>query len=164
MTATAAPREHTEDRITWVDLRESWRGVIDPRRWYRTARAPRASLRQLVGTGPIFPLLILFGLNAVDELDRTGFGILLPNIRDAFGMSNTGILSLVGLTALGALLMQMPIAAAADRGNRVALALGGAVLWAVFSVMTGATLVSSSTQTASISWGVVGFEITWHLR
>jgi branched-chain amino acid transport system ATP-binding protein len=138
MTATAAPQEHTEDRITWVDLRESWRGVIDPRRWYRTARAPRASLRQLVGTGPIFPLLILFGLNAVDELDRTGFGILLPNIRDAFGMSNTGILSLVGLTALGALLMQMPIAAAADRGNRVALALGGAVLWAVFSVMTGA--------------------------
>ena len=51
----------------------------------------------MVGDGPVFPLLILFGLNAVDELDRTGFGILLPNIRDAFGMSNTGILSLVGL-------------------------------------------------------------------
>ncbi len=128
-----------EDRITWTDLRESSRGVVDPRRWYRTARAPRAALRTMVGTGPIFPLLILFGLNAVDELDRTGFGILLPNIRDAFGMSNTGILSLVALTALGALLMQMPIAALADRGNRVALALGGAVLWAVFSVMTGAS-------------------------
>ncbi len=133
------PAPEDPERITWTDLRESSRGVVDPRRWYRTVRAPRAALRQMVGTGPIFPLLILFGLNAVDELDRTGFGILLPNIRDAFGMSNTGILSLVGLTALGALLMQMPIAALADRGNRVALALGGAVLWAAFSVMTGAS-------------------------
>lgn len=125
-------------RISWTDLRESSRGVINPRRWIRTARAPGASLKELVGSGPVFPLLILFGLNAVDELDRTGFGILLPNIRDAFGMSNTGILSLVGLTAFGALLMQMPIAIAADRGNRIVIALGGAVLWAVFSVMTGA--------------------------
>jgi len=137
---TAEPADAAaEDRITWTDLRESSRGVVDPRRWARTLRAPRRSLQELVGSGPIFPLLILFGLNAVDELDRTGFGILLPNVRDAFGMSNTGILSLVGLTALGALLMQMPIAALADRGNRIALALGGAVLWAVFSVMTGAS-------------------------
>jgi hypothetical protein len=77
-------------------------------------RHPGRSLSELVGDGPIYPLLILFGLNAVDELDRTGFGILLPNVRDAFGMSNTGILTLVGATALGALLMQMPIA---DRGG-----------------------------------------------
>ena len=53
-------------------------------------------------------------------------------------MSNTGILSLVAFTALGALLMQMPIAIASDRGNRVAIALGGAVVWGVFSVLTGA--------------------------
>ena len=86
----------------------------------------------------MFPLLILFGLNAVDELDRTGFGILLPNIRDAFGMSNTGILTLVGLTALGALLLQLPIASCADRGNRVFITLLGAVVWAVFSLFTGA--------------------------
>ena len=50
---------------------------------------------------------------------------------------------------------------AAPRSTAVAMA---SATWAVFSVMTGATLVSSSTQTASISWGVVGFEITWHLR
>ena len=72
--------------------------------------------RTAVGTGPVYPLLILFGLNCVDELDRTGFGILLPNVRDAFGLSNTGILTLVGLTAVGALLLQMPIA---DRGRSV---------------------------------------------
>jgi ABC-type branched-subunit amino acid transport system ATPase component/predicted MFS family arabinose efflux permease len=90
-----------------------------------------------VGDGPVLPLLILFGLNAADELDRTAFGILLPNIRDAFGLSNTGILSLVALTALGALVLQLPIAALADRSDRVRLALLGAVAWAVFSVFTG---------------------------
>ena len=31
---------------------------------------------------PAFPLVVLFGLNAVDELDRTAFAVLLPDIRD----------------------------------------------------------------------------------
>ncbi|CAB4736427.1 MAG: MFS transporter [Actinobacteria bacterium] len=138
-TQVTADAKSDADRITWTDLRESSKGVFNPGRWLTVVRSPAASLKQLVGTGPIFPLLILFGLNAADELDRTAFGILLPNVRDAFGMSNTGILSLVGLTALGALLMQMPIAIAADKGNRVVIALVGAVVWAVFSIMTGAS-------------------------
>ena len=43
----------------------------------------RRRLEEVTGGGPVYPLLILFGLNAVDELDRTAFGILLPEIRDA---------------------------------------------------------------------------------
>jgi len=128
----------TAERITWTDLRESSRGVVNLRSWARALRNPARSLREMVGDGPVFPLLILFGLNTVDELDRTGFGILLPNVRDAFGMSNTGILTLVGATALGALVLQLPIAIAADRGNRMGIALAGAAMWAGFSVMTGA--------------------------
>jgi branched-chain amino acid transport system ATP-binding protein len=128
----------TELRIGWDDLRESCRGVVNPRRWWAGLRHPGASLQDMVGTGPVMALLVLFGLNAVDELDRSGFGILLPNVRDAFGMSNTGILALVGLTALGALVLQLPIAVAADRGNRIAIMLLGAVLWACFSIFTGA--------------------------
>src|SRR5688572_10761646 len=31
----------------------------------------------VTGGAPVYPLLVLFGLNAVDELDRTAFGILL---------------------------------------------------------------------------------------
>src|SRR5688572_18792425 len=34
-----------------------------------------------------FPLLILFGLNAVDELDRAAFTLLLPEIRDHFDLT-----------------------------------------------------------------------------
>lgn len=143
-----------QDRVTWLDLRESSKGIVDLRRWAAAVRRPRESIKAMVGDGPVFPLLILFGLNAADELDRTGFGILLPNIRDAFGMSNTGVLTLVGVTALGALLLQMPIAYASDRGNRVAITLAGATAWAAFSVMTGAATAVWMLLIARVGTGI----------
>ena len=55
----------------------------------------RRWLRDVCGGEPAYPLVILFGLNAVDELDRTAFGILLPEIRDAFGLDLSTVLGLV---------------------------------------------------------------------
>jgi branched-chain amino acid transport system ATP-binding protein len=98
---------------------------------------PMAWLRDICGGEAAFPLVVLFGLNAVDELDRTAFGILLPNIRDHFNLDNTGVLSLVALSSIAALALQVPIAQYADRSKRVPLAIIGALLWAVFSGMTG---------------------------
>lgn len=135
--ADSAPPDVSAPRITSEDLTGSLKGIISPRRWARTVAHPLAAVSEVAGSGPVFALLVLFGLNCVDELDRTGFGILLPNVRDAFGMSNTGILTLVALTLLGAFLMQMPIAVWADRGNRVFVTLLGAATWAAFSIMTG---------------------------
>ena len=89
------------------------------------------------GGAPFFPLAVLFGLNAVDELDRTAFAVLLPEIRDEFGLDLTGILTVVGLVFLAALALQVPIAVLADRHRRVTIAWVGAAAWAVFSVMTG---------------------------
>ncbi|MFO7591780.1 MAG: MFS transporter [Acidimicrobiia bacterium] len=100
-------------------------------------RHPIRWLDELTGTGPVYPLLILFGLNAVDELDRTAFGILLPEIRDAFGLDLRGILTLIAVVGVGSLALQVPIAHYADRLNRVHLALAGATLWAIFSFATG---------------------------
>jgi branched-chain amino acid transport system ATP-binding protein len=87
--------------------------------------------------GPVYPLVVLFGLNAVDELDRTAFGVLLPEIRDEFGLDLQGILTLVGVVSLFALLLQVPIAALADRTNRVRMAWIGAVAWGACSLLTG---------------------------
>ncbi len=98
---------------------------------------PREALRSVVGTGPIFAIVVLFGLNAVDELDRTAFGILLPEIRDEFGLDNEGILTLIAIVSIGALAMQVPIAMLADRFNRVRIAWIGALAWGVFSLLTG---------------------------
>jgi branched-chain amino acid transport system ATP-binding protein len=87
--------------------------------------------------GTVYPLVVLFGLNAVDELDRTAFGVLLPEIREDFGLDLQGILTLVGLVSLFALVLQVPIAALADRTNRVRLAWIGALGWGICSLLTG---------------------------
>ena len=98
---------------------------------------PMQWLRGVCGGESAYPLVVLFGLNAVDELDRTAFGILLPNIRDEFGLDNTKVLGLVALSSVAALALQVPIAQYADRSKRVPLAVVGALLWATFSGMTG---------------------------
>ena len=98
---------------------------------------PMEWLRGVCGGESAYPLVVLFGLNAVDELDRTAFGILLPNIRDAFNLDNTGVLGLVALSSIAALALQVPIAQYADRSKRVPLAIVGALIWATFSGMTG---------------------------
>ena len=100
-------------------------------------RHPGIWLRDICGGESAFPLVVLFGLNAVDELDRTAFGILLPNIRDEFHLDNTKVLGLVALVSVAALALQVPIAQYADRSRRVPLVVMGAVMWAMFSGMTG---------------------------
>jgi len=94
-------------------------------------------MRSITGDGPIYPLLILFGLNAVDELDRTAFAILSPEIRREFGLGFTGLLTFIALVLAGALALQVPIAGMADRYPRVRIAMIGATAWAAFSFMTG---------------------------
>ncbi len=100
-------------------------------------RHPGAWLLGITGGSPVFPLVVLFGLNAVDELDRTAFGILLPDIQASFGLDLQGVLALVALVLAGALALQVPIAHLADRHNRVVITILGAIAWGIFSVLTG---------------------------
>jgi MFS family permease len=93
---------------------------------------------------PTFPLIVLFGLNAVDELDRTAFAVLLPDIRDHFDLSNAGALRLVALTTIAVLLIEIPLSFYCDRGNRVRIATIGATVWALFSIGTGGAIVVGS--------------------
>ena len=97
----------------------------------------RRWLRSVAGDGPLYALLILFGLNAVDELDRTAFAILAPEIREEFELGFTGLLALIAVVLALALALQVPIAGLADRYSRVRIALIGAAMWACFSFTTG---------------------------
>jgi ABC-type branched-subunit amino acid transport system ATPase component/predicted MFS family arabinose efflux permease len=85
----------------------------------------------------MFPLGVLFGLNMVDEFDRTAFGVLLPEIRDHFGLDMGGVLTVVALSGIASLLLALPIGFYADRVKRAPLAAAGASTWGVFSVLTG---------------------------
>ncbi|HEX2298448.1 MAG TPA: MFS transporter, partial [Pseudonocardiaceae bacterium] len=86
---------------------------------------------------PLFPLVVLFGLNAVDELDKTAFNVLAPEIRRSFDLGISGILGLVAVIELVAILLGLPLAYWADRRSRVRLAARGATLWGGFSLATG---------------------------
>ena len=96
-----------------------------------------AYLENLSGGLPLLPLVVLFGLNMADELDRTAFGVLLPEIRDHFGLDTRGILAVVSLTLVAALIVALPIGFYSDRIRRLPVALTGAFGWAAFSVLTG---------------------------
>jgi ABC-type branched-subunit amino acid transport system ATPase component/MFS family permease len=95
-------------------------------------------LRERVTMGyPLFPLLVLFGLNAVDELDRSAFGVLTPDIRDYFHLKTQGIFAVISLISLFALVAGVLIGYYADRISRVRLAIGGAIVWGLFTMATG---------------------------
>ena len=102
-------------------------------------RGPKRYFTDATDGYAIYPLVILFGLNAVDELDRSVFGVLGPEIRDSFGLSNQGYLSLIALTLIGGLLLELPLAYYADRLPRARLAIIGAAVWCVFGFATGLT-------------------------
>jgi branched-chain amino acid transport system ATP-binding protein len=100
-------------------------------------------LRSYVGGVSPFPLLILAGLNFMDWADQSAYNVLLPNIRDALHLTNTGILLVSAIGGGMGLLLTVPFAWAADRYNRVHIALVGAAIWALFSFSTGlATFVA----------------------
>ncbi len=122
------------------------RGTI--RRWVEEWRPSAVTLG-----APAFPLFVLFGLNAVDELDRSAFAVLLPDIRDHFDLSNAGALRIVSLTTIAVLLIEVPLSFYCDRGNRVRIATIGAAIWALFSVGTGAAVTVGMLVAARIGAG-----------
>jgi branched-chain amino acid transport system ATP-binding protein len=115
--------------------------VADQRPWrerlHDAVRHPVRWMTDVAGGGPVYALAVLFGLAMVDEMDRDSFALLIPNIRDAFHMTDTGILSLVAVAAIVGLALTVPIAQMADSHNRVRLMLIGASVFAIFSVGTG---------------------------
>jgi branched-chain amino acid transport system ATP-binding protein len=95
-------------------------------------------LRERVTAGaPLFPLVILFGLVCVDEFDRTAFGLLTPDIRDYFHLHTEGIFAVVSLVAVLALIGTLPIGYFADRVSRSKLAIAGAIVWGLFTLLSG---------------------------
>jgi len=123
------------------------RGFV--RRWIDEWRPGAVTLG-----APLYPLIVLFGLNAVDELDRSAFAVLLPDIRDHFGLSDSGALTIVSLTTIAVLVIEVPLSFYCDRANRVRIATTGAAIWGLFSIGTG--LAMSVAMLAAMRVGAGG--------
>ncbi len=94
-------------------------------------------LAKLGAGASLFPLGILFTIELLDQATQSAFNVLTPNIRDAFHLTNAGILLIVAIAGAAALGCTLPIAVLADRTNRVRIALIGALVGAAFSVGLG---------------------------
>jgi ABC-type branched-subunit amino acid transport system ATPase component/predicted MFS family arabinose efflux permease len=114
-------------------------GAAPPRSRAATLVASVRGFRPTVITGgaAATPMLVMFGLNAVDELDGSAFRILLPEIRDWFGISLTSVTLLTTVVGLFGIFFAIPIGYLSDRLNRVHMTVLGAVVWGVFSFTTG---------------------------
>lgn len=108
-----------------------------PSSW-RDRLAVRMGVDGLRGTkGGLYPLLVLLGFNAVDELDITAFALLTPEIQETFDISDSALGLIVVFVVLVNLILGIGIGYIADRVDRVRMARFGAAVWATFAVLTG---------------------------
>ena len=103
-------------------------------------------LRETLARWGTAPLATLFALNVVDELDRIALTVLAPNLRDAFGLSTSGLAGIANIGSVMTLVVAMPVAVLAERRNRTRIAAVTGVVWSVFAALTG--LVTSTVQLA----------------
>jgi ABC-type branched-subunit amino acid transport system ATPase component len=115
----------------------------------------RDRLSELGAGVSLFPLGVLFGIELLDQATQSAFNVLTPNIRDAFHLTNAGILLIVAIAGAAALLCTLPVAVLADRTNRVRIALIGASVGAAFSIGLGAaqTVVWATIMLVGVSMG-----------
>lgn len=97
----------------------------------------RDRLAEVTGGAAATPLLVLFGLNFVDELDQILFGIATPEIRDDLGLGDGGIILIAAMVSVFVLFAVLPLTYVADRFNRVRLVFFAALGWMSMSVLTG---------------------------
>jgi branched-chain amino acid transport system ATP-binding protein len=96
----------------------------------------RRALAQFAGL-PLLPMVVLFAIVLIDEMDKGALGVLTPEIRDYFGLDVTRVTFLVALTGVLTLVLAVPMGIASDRWSRTRLTAVGALAIGVFGIFTG---------------------------
>jgi ABC-type branched-subunit amino acid transport system ATPase component/predicted MFS family arabinose efflux permease len=93
----------------------------------------------VVDAGPVgvVPLVVIVLLAAVQQFDLVAFGVLSPDIRRAFHVSNGTITVVASLTLAVPIFLAFLIGYLGDRVNRIRLSVALALLWGVTAVFTG---------------------------
>ena len=89
------------------------------------------------GDAPALPLVALFLLNLVDEIDQVAFGIVAPEIRDTFDVSETTITTMAAVAGALVIMLAVPVGFLADRGKRLRLVRFAAIAWGSMTILTG---------------------------
>src|SRR3954452_17929031 len=92
---------------------------------------------RLLGGAALPPLFLLMATDAVGEIDRVAFGVVLAEIRDWFGVSLTVAFTLQTVSSLMILAAAVPVGFLADRVSRVRLTITGLVVFGAVAFFTG---------------------------
>jgi ABC-type branched-subunit amino acid transport system ATPase component/predicted MFS family arabinose efflux permease len=102
-----------------------------------TKRWSWTEARASLGPTGTLPLLILIGLASVQSFDLNAFGVLSPDIKHTFGMSQAGIDVVASLTGAVPIVFAVWLGFLGDRGNRIRLSRYMGLLWGITAVLTG---------------------------
>ena len=100
--------------------------------------------RRITAPYPLAPLVVLIGLASMVQMDGSAFGILVPDIKNTYHLSLTGISFITAVSLPLGLLVDVPVGYYADRVPRMRLTCAGLAVFVVFSVLTGAAGAAGS--------------------
>ncbi|HEY3943457.1 MAG TPA: MFS transporter [Acidimicrobiales bacterium] len=124
--------------MSTTDTSEQTPSTEDPPNGSRFAGTGRFG-RFLTAIGPtgVAPLFVLVSLAAVQQFDLVAFGVLSPDIRRTFHVSNGTITVVASLTLAVPVLFAFVIGYLGDRVSRVRLSVALALLWGITALFTG---------------------------
>src|SRR5206468_9654287 len=83
-------------------------------------------LKEAAGPVGLFPLFVLLGLAAVERFDAQAFGVLGPEIRKTFHLSDGGFQAVFNLTTILPLFLAVYVGFLGDKRSRTQLtSIGG---------------------------------------
>ena len=122
----------------------------------RPDRGVRALRRSLGDLGPagLLPLALLVALAGVQNFDLVAFGVLAPDIRDTFHVSDATITVIAGVTGAVPIVFAVFLGYAGDRRNRVAIGTVAALFWGVTALLSGLAPVLAFLVVARLLGGI----------
>lgn len=85
----------------------------------------------------IFPLAVLTLLYFFDEFDTAAMGVLAPDIKKSFGLSDSDFVGLVAVNGVLVAVLTVPLGYYADRIRRTRIVVASGIVAGVCSLMTG---------------------------
>ena len=111
------------------------------------------ALRALGAAGAV-PLLVLVALAGVQQFDLVAFGVLSPDIRNTFHVSEGAITVVAAVTGAVPIVFAVGLGYLGDRRNRVVLSAVTAVFWGFTALLSGLAPVLALLVIARLLGGV----------
>ena len=116
--------------------------------------AEEMTLKQGLAVGGTYTFAMLLLLNGVENLEGASLGVLAPDIRDSFGVSDGVIVFVSAASSAFIVLGALPMGWLADRYRRPPIIAAAAVIFSVFVFLSGLAVNAFTLFLARLGVGV----------